>query len=244
MRKFIIATISLFVLIACSEETKESRPTFEEFKYQSVVDGQYSINIVYQRIANTNENITYARIDTLNYYHTFIDFIDDPITDIDLDAMAKLIEQSIKESQPETAGGDHIYTIEQRPLLQRGGSVLCFETYYSSHTGGIHPNEALIYHCYDLTNGLHYTFDYLLEEGWAEAMRSLICKHLNAECEQYGTTVTPETIHIPASVLITDSGITLVYQPYEIAPYNAGHISIDLTDKEIAATGAPLVWKH
>mgnify|MGYP003450229049 FL=1 len=43
-------------------------------------------------------------------------------------------------------------------------------------------------------------------------------------------------------MLITESGLMLVYQPYDIAPYSEGILSVELSDEAIAATGAPLVW--
>ena len=44
------------------------------------------------------------------------------------------------------------------------------------------------------------------------------------------------------SVLITEEGVAFVYQTYDVASYVDGIITLEFTDAEIAATGAPLVW--
>ena len=38
---------------------------------------------------------------------------------------------------------------------------------------------------------------------------------------------------MPESVLITDTGLLLVYQPYELAPYSYGMVTVELTDEEL-----------
>jgi len=76
----------------------------------------------------------------------------------------------------------------------------------------------------------------------APAVRHLISERRNAEYgeELFGTT--PETAYVPSAVRITDTGLLLEYQPYEVAPYCVGIVGIELTDDQIAATGAPLIW--
>ena len=83
--------------------------------------------------------------------------------------------------------------------------------------------------------------DYLFEGEWGDAIRRLIYAKLN-DVEPDNLIENVDMIPIADSVLITSRGLTLVYQPYAVASFAQGIISLDLSDEEIAATGAPLVW--
>ena len=41
---------------------------------------------------------------------------------------------------------------------------------------------------------------------------------------------------------LTESGVVFIYQPYEVAPYSEGIISVEISDEELAEVEAPLLW--
>ena len=232
------------IFVGCNRKNSDGAPLprFEEFIHDHHNEGVSRTVVLFQRIKNADKSEALALIDTTNYRRTFAERIDEHSTTFDLDAIAEAIEAEISE-EGVLAGVECEYRIEQVPILAREGRVLCFETSYYVYMGGAHGYESLIYDCYDIASGSLYDFGYLVEDRWGEAMRTLIYNQL---INDYGETVFPNitsyNIHIPESVLITESGLMLVYQPYDIAPYSAGILSVEISDEAIAATGAPLVW--
>ncbi|MBQ2142556.1 MAG: hypothetical protein II204_05320 [Alistipes sp.] len=55
--------------------------------------------------------------------------------------------------------------------------------------------------------------------------------------------VSPEYLYLPLAAYLTDAGIVFQYNSNEIADMELGNIAVELTDAELEAVGAPLVWK-
>lgn len=231
--------------MACGPASKNkalSLPIFKEKILTLTDDERYNINIRYQAIANAEEAAALSSIDLQNYVRTFEEYA---IIPMDIEKSMHNLAQWYIEGGVEYAEQDdpYNYQLEQSAFLVRNDSVLCYETHVESYTGGVHANYTLWYECFDLATGLLYDFNYLLSDTWGKAIGELIYAHLmDIEGVSYFDDISAHTIHIPEAVLITDSGVLLAYQPYEIASYNDGIITVEITDAEIAATGAPLVW--
>jgi hypothetical protein len=43
--------------------------------------------------------------------------------------------------------------------------------------------------------------------------------------------------------MLSDEGVVLVYQPYEVASYSEGIISVEITDEELEQMAVPLLWE-
>ena len=240
---FLVA-LSATIFVGCTKKNSDGAPipTFEEFVFEEKVEGNAYVYIQYQRIQNADDSEALASIDTMNYRRTFAERIEEPITVIDLEGVAKAICEEVF-ADGSLSGQECESRIEQQPIIAREGRILCFETSYYSFMGGAHGYESLIYDCYDITSGSLYDFAYLVEDAWGEAVQHLIYNKARADyAEQLFPNVGAADIYIPESVLITETGLLLVYQPYEIGPYSSGIITVELTDEAIAATGAPLVW--
>lgn len=240
----IVVVASATIFVGCNRKNSDGAPIprFEEYTYDHHNEGVSRTVILFQRIKNADKSDALAIIDTMNYRRTFAERIDENSTIFDLDAIAEAIQAEISE-EGVLAGVECESRIEQMPILSREGRVVCFETSYYVFMGGAHGYESLIYDCYDVATGSLYDFAYLLEDEWGDAMRALIYNKVRYDYgEAVFPSITPEKIHIPESVLITESGLMLVYQPYDIAPYAEGILSVELSDEAIAATGAPLVW--
>ena len=240
----ILVVVCSTIFVSCNRKNSDGAPLprFEEYTYDHHNEGVSRTVILFQRIKNADKSDALAIIDTANYRRTFAERIDENSEIFDLDSIAEAIQTEINE-EGELVGVECEYRIEQVPILVREGRVACFETSYFVFLGGAHGFESLIYDCYDVATGSLYDFSYLVEDEWGEAMRALIYNKVRYEYgEAVFTDISPENIHIPESVLITESGLMLVYQPYDIAPYSEGILSVELSDEAIAATGAPLVW--
>lgn len=243
--KNIVCLVLIFVA-ACSCGHRNSDgallPEFEEYTFTSAEEGLYSVNIRYQHIANASKDGVLASIEEMNYHHTFDEYA--------------VVPSSIEESVS-TLVGDYAascssnsdmecigcsYSLDQEAMLTRDDTILCFETCVEIYSGGAHGGDSLLYECYDLATGAIYDFSYLTDGEWASAVQALIYDRLSETCDGVLLLASADGVYIPRSVKITDSGLLLVYQPYEVASFDLGIISIELSDEELLAAGAPLVW--
>lgn len=232
----------LLVAVACGEERREEAtlPEFEPFKV-AVENEECRVEICYQRIVNIDRNPNFADIEAQNYAHTFDGYVVEPM---DIDTSVQMLVDEYTE-----VGGWNMshsslpcwYTMDQRVHFVRNDAILCYETFVESYTGGAHGGNSLWYECFDLATGQLYDLGYLFEGEWGPAMRELI--HARLTALEPGTFIeSADMLPVANSTLITERGIVIVYQPYAVASFAAGIISLALTDEEIASTGAPLVW--
>lgn len=228
-------------VVACNRDNKNGNgdilPQFEEY-ILSVEESGYSVNITYQRMTNTERSAALSHIDELNYKHTFDEYALEPM---DVEASARMLveEYASEEHMSEQA---YSYNLDQVVILSRNDEVVCYESYIEVYTGGAHGGQSLIYECYDIATGQAYDFGYLMDGEWCDALRQLIYERI---VDMYGDEqliATAQDIYIPRSVKLTDSGLLLVYQPYEIASFDAGILSVELSDEELAALGVTLLW--
>lgn len=247
LRFYILATI-LLAATACAEEqskpTSETLPEFKTFEFVNESES-YSITISYDQIANSSNNEAFMLIDSMNYLNTFGEFaLDEPDPQRSSELMAAnfledmyfLDTSYIESSYCEM----HLYQVAS---LVRNNSVVCYDTVLETNLGGIHPMVNHTYECYDLASGNIYDFSYLADGQWSNALGAIIYTKLKSE---YGDAVkvSPTTLsHLPEAIYLTDKGIALQYQPYEIGDASLGSASIEITDKELREIGAPIVWE-
>lgn len=243
MRKLRFFTIAMLTLctVACAEkETKSLLPEFETFEYEHYEDGNYAVTISYERITNTEACEAFAIIDSLNYHSTFGEFaLESPNLQRSADMMAKETLASMDDYIEDMECELHLYQVAS---LLRNNSVVCYDTVMETNFGGIYPIVSQSYECYDLASGNIYDFGYLAEGEWVEALCAALYDKMVATYE--GELLLPAaTLHVPSTIYLTDTGLTFLYQPYEIGSADMGSLAVELSDAEIAATGAPLVWE-
>lgn len=245
MRKFkqiLLLLLGAATLAACGgggdEKSTTPLPEFEELTFTTSSRSSYNINIVYQHIANTEASDTYAAIETSNMELTFPHDEYGVAPNADFEERAAALVRDIEED------GFEVFELDlvQTAFLTRDNTVLCYANSRYAYAGGAHGISSLYYVCYDLASGQMYDFGYLNEGEWDESLRKLIHAKLYEIYDATELSVAPDQLYIPDSVLITDVGLLLVYQPYEIGPYSLGQVSVELTDEDIAATGAPMLW--
>ena len=239
--KFFAFAMVLLLALACNNSGKVVLPQLEPFVYETDEEGSYSVRISYQRIVNTEDNDIFAKIERQNYINSFFndsDECDDVV--IDLEATAKSIADEYASYAYEY-GPVCWYSMDQTSFFVRDNTVLCYETLIESYTGGAHGGSSLWYECFDLATGAIYDFSYLYDGEWGSAMKELVYAKLIADKVLLIESV--EELPPFRSATLTDSGVVIIYQPYEVACFAAGIISVEVTDEEIVATGAPLLWE-
>lgn len=243
MRRYLsMCALAALCAVSCAKQKSDNKilPEFEPFKV--VVDSdECSVAICYQRIANSDTNPIFADIEAQNYANTFDEYVVEPMN---VETSAQLLIEEYTEEGRWNISNDTppcFYTMDQQAHFVRDNTILCYETYIEVYTGGAHGGSSMWHECFDLATGQLYDFGYLYDGEWGIAIRELIFDRLK-EVEPYTFVADGEMLPMADSVVITNEGLTFVYQPYTVASYSSGIIAIALADKEIASTGAPLVW--
>lgn len=244
LRFYIIAAI-LLTVAACAEEktTDENRvlPEFETFEFEAITE-DYSFTISYEQIVNISDNEAFALIDSMNYHNTFGEYA---LNEPDLQCSSELMMADMLDDMNtfNFLGLSYEMHIYQVASLVRDDSVVCFDTVMENNLGGIHPMVNHTYECYDIESGNIYDFGYLNDGEWCTELGNIIYDKLKAE---YGNAIRiPATsfAHLPEAIYLTDNGIALQYQPYEIGDATLGSVTVEITDEELEEVGAPIVWE-
>lgn len=232
---------------ACAEEQKpasKTLPEFKTFEYEATTD-EYSITVSYEQIANTSNNEAFTLIDSMNYSNTFGEFA---LDDTDPQRSSELMMEDFLEDvnfigsfgTKELYCEMHLYQVAS---LVRNNSVVCYDTVLETNLGDAHPMVNHTYECYDLASGNIYDFSYLADGEWSDALGEIIYSKLKGE---YGDAIKvyPATLaHLPEAIYLTDKGIALQYQPYEIGDATLGSVTVEISDEELDEVGAPIVWE-
>lgn len=232
----VVLALALFA-VACSKGDGVVKPEFSEYIFATDETKCCEVSIKYQRIANADASAALASIDEQNYQNTFGNYSLDVM---DVEASASTMAADY-QSMCDDCDVAYYYYLDQRAFMTRDDKVVCYETYIESYTGGAHGGNIMLYECFDLASGAIYDFDYLFEDVWGEAMRKLVYDKLVAT---YGVLLIEGVEELPmsTSLLITDTGILFVYQPYEVACFAAGILSVEVSDEEMVEVGAPILW--
>ena len=246
MRKlrFYILAIAAVCAVACGDEPKKSSniPEFKTFEYELIDEGNYSFTISYEQITNTADSEALAIIEELNYQAIFGEFA---FEEQDLQRSSEAFKDAALESMLEFNTQNlmcelHLYQVAS---LVRNNSVVCYDTVVETDIGGIYPIVSQTYECYDLGSGNIYDFGYLSDGEWYDELIAVVFDKLKAEYGDKFYIVSPDYLYLPLAAYLTDTGIVFQYNAYEIADAELGNIAVELSDAELEAVGAPLLWK-
>ncbi len=237
---YILTIIASLSAVSCLE------PTPIMAKYENGI-------ITYQTITNYKDSKILTAIEE-NNYKTF--FGCDAPMPMNIDAAAEKINEEYAERAKELEELEKYmpyfscsYDIRQEVSLIRNNKVLCYSTTTHIYEGGAHGSIFKHGKCYDLDTGKLFDLNYLFEGEWGLSMRKLVVKKLinksvNADClEDFEFFGEAETLPMYSSAVLHENSIELIYQPYEIAAFAFGIISIEISDEEVLSTGAPLPYK-
>lgn len=243
LRLYILA-IAAVCAVACAEETKKSSvPEFKSFEYELIEEGSYAFSVSYEHITNTADSEALAMIEEQNYLAIFGEFA---LEKQDLQRSCENFIDAVLENMQMFGGTDvecelHLYQVAS---LVRNNSVVCYDTVTETDFDGKVPMVIHDYECYDVASGNAYDFSYLSDGEWSETLIRVVFDKLKAEYGDRFYIVKPEYFYLPATTYLTDKGIAFFYEASsEIVDEEFGNITVELTDAELEATGAPLVWK-
>lgn len=241
VKSFSIMLLLAVAVVACrSERGDVPLPEYEDLKI-SESGNRFSVDILYKRIKNCEKSDALSAIESTNYAVTFDEYAVEPA---DVLGSAQLLIDEYAAAAHEYAeyGGEYYYTLVQDVSFSRDNSVVCYESFVEILSGGAHGALSLMYDCYDMASGQMYDLSYLFDGEWAQALRTLIYDRLNLLDGVLLVIGSADEVPVTHSIMITDEGLLFAYQPSEVAHTTAGVLTVELTDADIAATGAPLVW--
>lgn len=109
-----------------------------------------------------------------------------------------------------------------------------------TYTGGAHPSHNNTLQTFDISNGNRITLSDILVPTYQPRLTQIIENNIRKQYEippskalkEHG--FIEETINPSDNFMLTPTGITFHYNPYEIAPYVMGHIVVEIPFADIA----------
>lgn len=121
-------------------------------------------------------------------------------------------------------------------VTYQDGDIICYRLNVSSYTGGAHGYNDVEQGVFSISRleGLELADIFSLGQipQVSKLIRNTIVK--NYECEsleelaQNGLFFSPEEIEATENFKVDETGITWIYDPYEIAPFSTGEVSVTL----------------
>lgn len=113
--------------------------------------------------------------------------------------------------------------------------ILCYNMKSYMFTGGAHGMSSDDYVNVRISDGEYIDLATLFKEDSMEELRGRIVKRLSESLsEEDFAMIAPDAVEVSACFRMEKSGITFVYNPYEIAPYAMGTIYASLDWSEIS----------
>lgn len=117
--------------------------------------------------------------------------------------------------------------------------AFCMETY--SYTGGAHGYGSSHYLLFDKRKGTLITREELIKDvnGFTALAEQKFREHYasdeNTPLNEQGFMFENDQFHLPDNIGFTNNGLKLIYNPYEIAPYSSGQITLEIPYAEVNA---------
>ena len=139
--------------------------------------------------------------------------------------------------------GYSYYTLDTVTRLD--AAVFSMTTYYSSYTGGAHPNNTQAAFNFNVEDGTRLSLgEILLPEGQL-VLKSMILDRLQTKASDFGLFDEYESIveeRFQPSALATqvdywyfsDTGLVIFFNPYDILPYAAGVVKIEFSYEDLS----------
>lgn len=224
---------------ACT--TRPVQPSFEIMAIDTLVGSPtsgYNVEYRFASITNTDKSPALDAIEraNINYFFELEEFAGSA-----QEAQTKAIEQIAQMilpgefTTPDGSPGD-ISAESEGAVVD---SLLCYTIIRSSYTGGAHGMYRTECHTYSLASGDERTALELFGEERATELAMAIRQKLYTEYEVTNDAELaaqgfyPDCIDITDNFQITPSGITFIYNAYEIGCYALGPIEVSFSTQEL-----------
>ena len=156
----------------------------------------------------------------------------------DVTEMARTSYAGANGADPRWEQTGYVYSDTVTTDYWVGPRLLCVSMYYSSYSGGAHPNSWRLAVSFDLNNGQDLQMADLTDD--VDGMRAAVAENLLYQVkksdvwaqdgeegffEDYQDTI---QTWMDQCLIFVDSGVTVAFSPYTIAPYAAGEQSFQV----------------
>ncbi len=166
----------------------------------------------------------YAKMDINDAIQHFVDVLTEEYL-----IMSKTL--AAEAAMYEEESGEELSSLVSEEWIVRGkvanvqDDILSYGVEQYAYTGGAHGVTTHFYYNYDLETGQLLTEADFFVEGYAEVLTPLLLENL-AVAEDVLADYDTEKILPNNNFYLSETGITFVYNPYEIAPYAYGETEI------------------
>lgn len=213
-------------------------PTFKMVTVNGNANNKATTSFKYVRIANASSSNILTSIDRANRRDVF----GNDVLSIGDQAAANKVAYEYTDAYYEGMWELPYQNLTQNVSVIRGGKYVQFISKISSYFGGAHGLYGENYECYNLYNGNKLNLDYLRTGSWASYIKRLLYNRCREQLGSEFMVSSYSEFSIAKAITLSEFGVVFVYQQYEISSGAMGVVTIELSDSEIANTGAPKRW--
>ena len=235
-----VATVgaALLFFFGASIAYAQTAPQFKSVKVNGGVTGRCSVEIQYMRIANDSGNAAFQKINRANRMAVINKRAATTSDDVAIqDITAEMLDYYF-----DGIFGLPYYTASQTVRTIRGGRYVVFSTYVEMYVGGAHGMNTESSDAYNLSTGDRLDLSYLAAGAHGLTIRRVLYNHCRQQFGYNFMVSSFSEMPAPSSYELTDRGVTFIFFPYEVAPYAAGNVRIELTDAELRQLGVTVKW--
>lgn len=106
---------------------------------------------------------------------------------------------------------------------------------YSGYRGGVHPLQGLTAIVLEDATGNPVPEETFFADGYAEGISALLKKYLEEEDpEAWGEVLDQNGLCPNGNYAVSESGVTWFFQPFEVAPFTVGLVSVEVPWDDLA----------
>ena len=235
-----VATVgaALLFFFGASIAYAQTAPQFKSVKVNGGVTGRCSVEIQYMRIANDSGNAAFQKINRANRMAVINKRAATTSDDIAIQDIAAEILEAYYEGMYQIP----YHNVTQSARTVRGGKYVVFSTYIEAYYGGAHGMNTESSDAYNLSTGDRLDLSYLAAGAHGLTIRRVLYNRCRQQFGYNFLVSSFSEMPAPSSYELTDRGVTFIYFPYEVAPYAAGNVRIELTDAELRQLGVTVKW--
>ena len=137
-------------------------------------------------------------------------------------------------------------------VLYNADGIVCYQVVTDSYSGGAHGNKTVDNGVFDLNHLQQLSLDDVFNDATMSDLHASLrnqlmlqnnCKSID-ELAEKGQFTAPAEIVATDNFYVNEDGITWTYDPYEIAPYSVGVVTITLSWSDVSqylASDSPLL---
>ena len=237
-KRFFFLSALLLLAAGCTRELSYKTCSLEDSVQLAGIDAGCEVSCSFDYVTGGVPDAVREKINgTIVANHILYDEADGQ-TDVPAACRLWVAEQLDGFSVDESYDGENTWLFHFEFIREGRFTTACkarhLQTYsvsYSDFTGGAHGMYGIIYNVFDLTTGAAVTERDLFADGYEEGVAALLKQSLAAYLmeNEIGEDMVFGEPQPYDNFAVSEEGVTWTYNPYEIAPYAVGAISLTVS---------------